>query len=502
MNPGTEQLNYDVETPQIPYNYDVDGRFYLPISNQIYQKAYSQYTYHPPTFLLMPQQPIYQPCPQVKKQKKKKVNNKEVEALRTRIMELEMRQPEVKIVKEVVTDSDQITKLEKELRMVKMQLDHEHENNAQKDRTISDLRAQIQKNDLSRSTSLVSLQTTLVERERQITKQDGIISQLQAEINLLRGELDDAHHHIDEQQTTHEEVTVEKMTYLSKQKLGNKNSLFSIETIMRLKKNSCLLKLNQNQLRREKLKEVKQIVVERKDNIGRINKFWLERVDFYRLFNDENKQQHIIYKIEQKIQLIEIKQKGMQRIDAPILFNFLDRRFEIIKVFGNGGEGPVYRCKCINWGINDQKQFALRCQRFCKDDEIQFIDNLIVYQNQYENEICQGQQNYQSSGLIRIYERFQTNNQYYILMELGELDLYTYLEQQQQTLTIESKIKIMIQITQSISYLHSKNLIHRDIKPENFIKISDQFKLIDFGLTRKMRGDQYIKSRNTLVLIP
>ncbi|CAD8177539.1 unnamed protein product [Paramecium octaurelia] len=53
------------------------------------------------------------------------------------------------------------------------------------------------------------------------------------------------------------------------------------------------------------------------------------------------------------------------------------------------------------------------------------------------------------------------------------------------TLTIESKIKIMIQITQSISYLHSKNLIHRDIKPENFIKISDQFKLIDFGLIKQ-----------------
>ncbi|CAK70341.1 unnamed protein product (macronuclear) [Paramecium tetraurelia] len=35
---------------------------------------------------------------------------------------------------------------------------------------------------------------------------------------------------------------------------------------MKPRKNSCLLKLNQNQLRREK---VKQIVVERKDNIGK-----------------------------------------------------------------------------------------------------------------------------------------------------------------------------------------------------------------------------------------
>lgn len=41
-----------------------------------------------------------------KKTKKKKENNKEVELLRARIMELEMRQPEVQVVKEVVTDNE------------------------------------------------------------------------------------------------------------------------------------------------------------------------------------------------------------------------------------------------------------------------------------------------------------------------------------------------------------------------------------------------------------
>ncbi|CAD8094758.1 unnamed protein product [Paramecium sonneborni] len=292
MNPETDQLNYESDTPQLPYNYDVDARFYLPISNQIYQKCFNQYTYHPPTFLLMPSQPIYQPCPQVKKTKKKQVNNKEVQILKAKIMELEMRQPEVKIVKELVTDTEQITKLEKELRMVKIQLEHEHQNNAQKDRTISDLRAQIQKNDLSRSSSLVSLQTTLVERERQITKQDGIISQLQADINLLRGELEDAHHRIEELQITHEEVTVEKMTYLSKQKHENQNSLFLIENIMKPKKNLCQQKLNQNQSKKEKLKKLnklllkKKIILEELLIINNHNQFKLEKVDSQIHYNE------------------------------------------------------------------------------------------------------------------------------------------------------------------------------------------------------------------------
>ena len=49
--------------------------------------------------------------------------------------------------------------------MMKVQLEHEIENNGAKDRIISDLRAQIQRNDLSRSSSLVQLQTQLVDRE-------------------------------------------------------------------------------------------------------------------------------------------------------------------------------------------------------------------------------------------------------------------------------------------------------------------------------------------------
>ncbi|CAD8172392.1 unnamed protein product [Paramecium pentaurelia] len=170
-------------------------------------------------------------------------------------------------------------------------------------------------------------------------------------------------------------------------------------------------------------------------------------------------------------------------IDAPIQ-NFPNRKFERIKVLGQGGEGTVYLCKSKNWGINDQKQFALKFQYQSKGDEIQFIDNLIAYQNQYENLINQGKSNYQSSGLIRIYERFQLNNQDFIIMEAGEIDLYDYIKQQQ-NLSFDQKIKILIQITQSIQYLHQNNLIHRDIKPENFIKVADQFKLIDFGLTKQ-----------------
>lgn len=37
-----------------------------------------------------------------------------------------------------------------------------------------------------------------------------------------------------------------------------------------------------------------------------------------------------------------------------------------------------------------------------------------------------------------------------------------------------------------IYFLHANGLVHRDIKPENYIKVGDKFKLIDFGLVRKI----------------
>jgi len=45
--------------------------------------------------------------------------------------------------------------------------------------------------------------------------------------------------------------------------------------------------------------------------------------------------------------------------------------------------------------------------------------------------------------------------------------------------------KYIKQVLEAINYIHKHNVSHRDIKPENFVfesSVSDQLKLIDFGL--------------------
>ncbi|CAD8055034.1 unnamed protein product [Paramecium sonneborni] len=164
-----------------------------------------------------------------------------------------------------------------------------------------------------------------------------------------------------------------------------------------------------------------------------------------------------------------------------------ERKFQILEALGNGNEGLVYLVKSIKWGFsNDQKKFALKIQNNFKQEEIQFIDKLIAYQNQYENYQNNSTQ-IQPSNIIRIYEKFQWNGKQILVMEVGEQDLYNYISKNK-FLDYKDKIKIALQISYSINFLHQNQQVHRDIKPENFIKVNDQFKLIDFGLTKTNKG--------------
>lgn len=73
----------------------------------------------------------------------------------------------------------------------------------------------------------------------------------------------------------------------------------------------------------------------------------------------------------------------------------------------------------------------------------------------------------------------------YIISELyPEFSLTTYLENNKNKVTIETKLKILFEIARALDYIHSLNppVIHRDIKPHNiFISSTLNAKLGDFG---------------------
>ena len=71
-----------------------------------------------------------------------------------------------------------------------------------------------------------------------------------------------------------------------------------------------------------------------------------------------------------------------------------------------------------------------------------------------------------------------------LVMEKGDFSLREYLEQKKQ-LSVEETRSIIEQLASALEYLHKeRSIVHQDIKPENIMKVGDDWKLTDFGVSR------------------
>ncbi len=95
----------------------------------------------------------------------------------------------------------------------------------------------------------------------------------------------------------------------------------------------------------------------------------------------------------------------------------------------------------------------------------------------------------QHPNIIKLYDIFENENYYYIIMEYcSGGDLFSFLERHQFKLKEELASKIMHKICAAIYYIHSYGICHRDLKPENILMTSknenSDIRLLDFGLSK------------------
>ena len=92
------------------------------------------------------------------------------------------------------------------------------------------------------------------------------------------------------------------------------------------------------------------------------------------------------------------------------------------------------------------------------------------------------------------------------LMEQADMNLATYLANEIE-LSVEEKMKIIMDILKGMDYAHKKSIIHRDLHLGNILKIGTDFVICDFGLSKdtsliRSMKTSYTEKNNHLFVDP
>ena len=164
----------------------------------------------------------------------------------------------------------------------------------------------------------------------------------------------------------------------------------------------------------------------------------------------------------------------------------VEKSYEFIKELGKGSYGQVFRCQSkINGNV-------YACKKMSKKK--------IKNKEQFKTEINLLRAT-DHPNIIKLYDIYEDNKFIYLIMEEcsgGEFfDSLAKRAKEKKMYTEKECAKIFKQILEAVNYLHAHGVCHRDLKPENilFSNVADDscLKLIDFGLSKVIDGDQNLK---------
>ena len=188
---------------------------------------------------------------------------------------------------------------------------------------------------------------------------------------------------------------------------------------------------------------------------------------------------------ERQISILNSK-KDLQINTGLFVKENLDSFYSVYKLgsapLGAGAFAEVWLC-------THRRSEEVRAVKILKKSGIsaEDIENRAVFA---EVEILR---NLDHPNIVKVYEYFEDEQNYYIIMEYCEGgDVFDMLESGG-TFTERFAAKTMKYLLSGLSYLHSRQVVHRDIKPENLLVMNrnnfDDFtiKIIDFNISTKKK---------------
>lgn len=153
-------------------------------------------------------------------------------------------------------------------------------------------------------------------------------------------------------------------------------------------------------------------------------------------------------------------------------------QYRLMEVIDSGGMGTVY----LAHNLRDKSETAaVKVMR-----EELFKDEISRKRFKYEGTIIDSLDH---PHIVNIYERGEYKGKLYIAMELLQGKNLAYIIEEEEKIALHQCLSIMIQLSDALAFIHSKNIVHRDLKPANIMltyqdRNEVMVKLLDFGLAR------------------
>lgn len=165
--------------------------------------------------------------------------------------------------------------------------------------------------------------------------------------------------------------------------------------------------------------------------------------------------------------------------------DIIDGRYKIIEEIGRGGMSIVYMAKDLNigmhWAIKEIRKFGSQ-----KDKII--VDSLIAEANLMKL--------LDYPAFPRIVAMIDHGVTLYVVMDYIEGASLDKILEEKGPLPEELVMKWTLEICNALSYLHLAKspkpvIIYRDMKPANVMLKDDHIKIIDFGIAREFKGENW-----------
>lgn len=156
----------------------------------------------------------------------------------------------------------------------------------------------------------------------------------------------------------------------------------------------------------------------------------------------------------------------------------LGNRYRIGARLGGGGMAVVYRGEDLELG----RPVAVKVLRGQFGGDEDFV-------RRFRRE-AQSAASLSHPNVVQIFDVGQTEDLYYIVLELVEGKSLKEVIQEQGPLPVGEAARIGIEILAALSHAHENRIVHRDVKPHNIlISVDGKVKVTDFGIARATNTD-------------